>query len=82
MRGELIGKGTYSRVYLALDTTTGEMVSVKEVEAPKSKDDRDIQHQMSLAKALKAESSLLQELDHPHIVQYLGFEETSDVLSM
>lgn len=47
-----------------------------------SKDDRDIQHQTSPAKALKAESSLLQELDHPHIIQYLGFEEASDVLSM
>lgn len=66
-------------MYLALDTTTGEMIAVKQVEAPKSNDERDVQHQMSLAKALKAESSLLQELDHPHIVQYLGFEETYDV---
>lgn len=64
MRGELIGNGTYSRVYLALDSTTGEMIAVKQVEAPKSNDERDVQHQMSLAKALKAESSLLQELDH------------------
>lgn len=69
-------------MYLALDTTTGEMNAVKQVEAPKSNDERDVQHQMSLAKALKAESSLLQELDHPHIVQYLGFEKTYDVLSM
>lgn len=51
-------------MYLALDSTTGEMIAVKQVEAPKSNDERDVQHQMSLAKALKAESSLLQELDH------------------
>lgn len=82
MRGELIGKGTYSRVYLALNTTTGEMIAVKQVEAPKSNDDREVQYQTSLAKALKAESRLLQQLDHPHIVQYLGFEESSDFLSM
>lgn len=62
MRGELIGKGTYSRVYLALDTTTGEMVAVKEVEVPMSKDDRDIQHQTSLPRRSKQKAVFYKSL--------------------
>jgi len=33
-------------------------------------------------KALKLESETLKDLDHPNIVQYLGFEETMDNFSM
>ena len=36
VKGELIGKGTYGRVYLALNATTGEMIAVKQVELPLS----------------------------------------------
>jgi len=32
--------------------------------------------------ALKMESETLKDLDHPNIVQYLGFEETPTFLSM
>ena len=34
VKGDLIGKGTYGRVYLALNATTGEMIAVKQVEMP------------------------------------------------
>ncbi|KAJ7900257.1 MAP kinase [Mycena olivaceomarginata] len=65
VRGELIGRGTYGRVYLALNATTGEMIAVKQV-----------------VQALKDESETLRVLDHPNIVQYLGFEETLSNLSI
>ncbi|KAG1757663.1 MAP kinase [Suillus lakei] len=82
VRGELIGKGTYGRVYLALNATTGEMIAVKQVEIPITASDRKDSRQMSFVQALKMESETLKDLDHPHIVQYLGFEETPTFLSI
>jgi len=82
VRGELIGKGTYGRVYLALNATTGEMIAVKQVEIPKTDADRDDSRQNNVVEALKLESETLKDLDHPNIVQYLGFEETPDFLSI
>ncbi|KLO14494.1 Pkinase-domain-containing protein [Schizopora paradoxa] len=82
VRGELIGKGTYGRVYLALNATTGEMIAVKQVEIPKTDADRGDSRQAIVVEALKMESETLKDLDHPNIVQYLGFEQTPDFLSI
>lgn len=82
VRGELIGKGTYGRVYLAMNATTGEMIAVKQVELPQTASDKYDSRQHTVVQALKMESETLKDLDHPNIVQYLGFEETSDNLSM
>ena len=82
VRGELIGKGTYGRVYLALNATTGEMIAVKQVELPKTASDHDDNRQTQVVDALRAESDTLKDLDHPNIVQYLGYEQTADFLSM
>lgn len=69
-------------MYLALNATTGEMIAVKQVEIPKTDADRDDKRQVSVVEALKLESETLKDLDHPNIVQYLGFEQTPDFLSM
>ncbi|KAF9270166.1 Pkinase-domain-containing protein [Marasmius fiardii PR-910] len=82
VRGELIGKGTYGRVYLALNATTGEMMAVKQVDLPRTASDRNDSRQITVVQALKMESETLKDLDHPHIVQYLGFEETPANLSI
>lgn len=82
VRGELIGKGTYGRVYLALNATTGEMIAVKQVEIPQTASDKNDTRQAVFVKALKSESETLKDLDHPNVVQYLGFEETPNFLSM
>jgi len=82
VRGELIGKGTYGRVYLALNATTGEMIAVKQVEMPQTASDKADSRQHAVVQALKSESETLRDLDHPNIVQYLGFEETPTNLSM
>lgn len=82
VRGELIGKGTYGKVYLALNATTGEMIAVKQVEIPRTASDKSDTRQVSVVEALKLESETLKDLDHPNIVQYLGFEETPTFLSM
>jgi mitogen-activated protein kinase kinase kinase len=82
VRGELIGRGTYGRVYLALNATTGEMIAVKQVETPQTASDKNDSRQISVVQALKLESETLKDLDHANIVQYLGFEETPSNLSM
>ncbi|PCH33872.1 kinase-like protein [Wolfiporia cocos MD-104 SS10] len=82
VRGELIGKGTYGKVYLALNATTGEMIAVKQVEMPRTASDKSDSRQVTVVEALKLESETLKDLDHPNIVQYLGFEETPTFLSI
>lgn len=82
VRGELIGRGTYGRVYLALNASTGEMIAVKQVEMPRTASDKNDSRQITVVQALKMESETLKDLDHPNIVQYLGFEETPANLSM
>ncbi|KAK2461990.1 hypothetical protein APHAL10511_006453 [Amanita phalloides] len=82
VRGELIGKGTFGRVYLAMNANTGEMMAVKQVERPQTASDRNDSRQTSMVLALKLESETLKDLDHPHIVQYLGYEETPTNLSI
>lgn len=78
----MIGKGTYGRVYLALNATTGEMIAVKQVELPNTDSDRLDVRQKGMVDALKSEIETLKDLDHPHIVAYLGFEETRQFLSI
>jgi mitogen-activated protein kinase kinase kinase len=82
VRGELIGKGTYGRVYLALNATTGEMIAVKQVEIPQTASDKNDSRQAVFVQALKLESEIFKDLDHANVVQYLGFEETPNFLSM
>lgn len=82
VRGDLIGKGSYGRVYHALNATTGEIMAVKQVELPKTPSDHDDKRQLTVVSALKSESATLSTLEHPNVVQYLGFEETPEFLSM
>jgi serine/threonine protein kinase len=69
-------------VYLALNATTGEIIAVKQVEIPKTESDRNDSRLNSVVESLQSERDILRDLDHPHIVQYLGFEQTADMLSM
>lgn len=72
VKGELIGKGSYGRVYIALNVTTGDMIAVKQVELPATERDRNDKRQLGMIEALRSEIELLQDLYHPNIVAYLG----------
>ncbi|KAJ7783708.1 kinase-like domain-containing protein [Mycena maculata] len=80
--GELLGKGSYGRVYLALNANNGELMAVKQVEIPQTTSDRAKPHHLEMVKALKFESKTLKDLEHPNIVAYLGFEETPQHLNI
>ncbi|KAK1218098.1 MAP kinase kinase kinase activity protein [Marasmius sp. AFHP31] len=82
VRGELVGRGTYGRAYLALNTTTGEMMVVKQVDLPQTRNERGDTRLEAVLEAFKLESETLRDLDHPNIMQYLGYEETPTNLNM
>jgi serine/threonine protein kinase len=72
IKGELIGRGTYGRVYLAYNITAAEFIAVKQVELPKTRSDKEDLRQQGMVASLKAEIELLKDLEHPKIVEYLG----------
>ncbi|KAF7351797.1 MAP kinase kinase kinase [Mycena sanguinolenta] len=82
VRGELIRQGTYGPVYLALNAVTGEMIAAEQVELPRTANDTNNSPQVTAVQALKLGVDTLTVLDHPNIVQYLGFEETPTNLSI
>ncbi|WWD21625.1 hypothetical protein CI109_106111 [Kwoniella shandongensis] len=82
VKGELIGKGSYGRVYIALNVTTGDMMAVKQVELPATEDDRNDKRQQGMIKALRDEIELLKDLEHRNIVAYLGYETSPEYLSI
>lgn len=67
VRGELVGRGSLGSVWKALDRSTGQLMAVKEViiDTRDQADDR-------FRNALQNEIDLYKDLEHPHIVRYLG----------
>ncbi|OBA23735.1 Pkinase-domain-containing protein [Metschnikowia bicuspidata var. bicuspidata NRRL YB-4993] len=77
VKGELIGRGSFGSVFLALNVTTGEMLAVKQVnvsDSTKSNSDG--------IDAFHKEVETMKDLDHLNIVQYLGFEQSKKTYSL
>ncbi|CAO3656635.1 unnamed protein product [Mucor hiemalis] len=74
MRGNLIGRGSFGRVYHALNIATGDWLAVKQVDAAVTQSDRRNQDLQAAADALYREIRLLKDLDHENIVQYIGYD--------
>ncbi|KAJ9624184.1 mitogen-activated protein kinase kinase kinase [Taxawa tesnikishii (nom. ined.)] len=82
MKGQLIGKGTFGRVYLGMNTTTGELLAVKQVEVNPKAANADPTKIREMVKALDQEIDTMQHLDHVNIVQYLGCERKEFSISI
>lgn len=82
MKGALIGQGSFGCVYLALHAVTGELLAVKQVETPSGSNTQNDNRKKSMIEALKREISLLRELRHPNIVQYLGCSSSPEHLNI
>ena len=82
MKGQLIGKGTFGRVYLGMNITTGELIAVKQVEVNAKAAGSDKDKIKALVKSLDQEIDTMQHLDHPNIVQYLGCERKEYSISI
>lgn len=81
-KGQLIGKGTYGRVYLGMNATTGEFLAVKEVEVNAKAAGGDKSKIREMVAALDREIDTMQHLDHVNIVQYLGCERKEISISI
>ncbi|KAJ5887946.1 hypothetical protein N7495_007987 [Penicillium taxi] len=74
IRGQLIGKGTFGRVYLGMNADNGEVLAVKQVEINPRIAGTDRDRIKEMVAALDIEIDTMQHLEHPNIVQYLGCE--------
>ncbi|GBC03541.1 hypothetical protein RclHR1_05190005 [Rhizophagus clarus] len=81
IKGALIGMGSFGCVYLGLNSITGELMAVKQVELPTGQSANE-QRKKSMLDALQREISLLQELHHENIVQYLGSQHDEETLNI
>lgn len=82
LRGELIGKGQFGHVYLAMNVQTGEMLAVKQVDTPRRTSEAREKQMSSVLEILNAEIETMKDLDHVNIVQYLGYERTPTNISI
>ncbi|KAI7903154.1 kinase-like domain-containing protein [Cokeromyces recurvatus] len=78
MKGNLIGRGSFGRVYHALNIATGEWLAVKEVDVVVTQADKRNADLQAASDALYREISLLKDLDHMNIVQYMGYDCNTD----
>ncbi|TIB05189.1 hypothetical protein E3P96_01356 [Wallemia ichthyophaga] len=81
VKGDLIGKGSFGHVYLALNANTGEPLAVKQV-ALTAHSEEENDGDNKLVDSIKYEIELLKDLDHDRIVSYLGFERTEKYFSI
>ena len=81
-RGEMIGKGSYGKVYLGINLTTGDFLAVKQVEVNQKAAGHDKDKMKEMVAALDQEIDTMQHLEHPNIVQYLGCERKEYSISI
>lgn len=82
MKGAMIGQGSFGTVFLALHAVTAELMAVKQVEMPSDSGTAISAKKNNMIEALKHEITLLRELRHPNIVQYLGSNSDEEHLNI
>lgn len=80
-RGELIGQGAFGSVYLGMDDD-GHLMAVKQVSLSKIGGPQGAAKLAEHIRSLEAEVGLLQSLNHPNIVCYLGTDRTPQALNI
>ncbi|KAF5365591.1 hypothetical protein D9758_003321 [Tetrapyrgos nigripes] len=81
IKGALIGAGSFGKVYLGMDASTGTLMAVKQVELPTGSAP-NLERKKSMLSALEREIELLQNLQHENIVQYLYSSLEDDCLNI
>ncbi|KAJ2698955.1 ATP binding [Coemansia sp. IMI 209128] len=71
IKGAPIASGSFGSVYFGMNTRTGAIMAVKEVELPKP-GSVSMKRNQRMADALRHELDLLKGLDHRNVVKYLG----------
>ncbi|KAJ7582664.1 ste11-like protein [Mycena floridula] len=81
IKGALIGAGSFGKVYLGMDASTGLLMAVKQVELPTGSAP-NLERKKSMLTALEREIEFLQDLQHENIVQYLYSSLEDDCLNI
>lgn len=74
-KGELIGKGSFGKVYMAMNASAGQLIAVKQVRLTTSEDQEQ-------AMAIQTEITLMENLRHPNIVALLGTQRVGNKLNI
>ncbi|KAF0466654.1 Pkinase-domain-containing protein [Gigaspora margarita] len=82
VKGKLIGKGNFGKVYLALNLSSSEMMAVKQIELFQTLSDKSNERQKVQIKSFKDEMEILKDLDHENIVSYIGYEENEETVNI
>ncbi|KAJ3073913.1 hypothetical protein HDU98_000300 [Podochytrium sp. JEL0797] len=84
-RGKLIGQGSFGKVFFGVNLATQEVMAVKQVQLVPLKHGAMpalVNRNKKLLDALNIEISLLRELNHENIVNYLGFDVKENLVSV
>ncbi|KAJ7097890.1 ste11-like protein [Mycena belliarum] len=81
IKGALIGAGSFGKVYLGMDASTGLLMAVKQVELPTGSAPNQ-ERKKSMLSALEREIELLKDLQHENIVQYFYSSLDDDYLNI
>eukprot|EP00667_Euglena_gracilis_P001720 EG_transcript_1719 len=76
-RGRVLGKGAYGVVYLGLNQSSGELLAVKQV-CIDDNENMPTQETFARLRALAQEIRMMENLQHPNIVRYLGTDRTEN----
>jgi mitogen-activated protein kinase kinase kinase len=82
MRGEMIGKGTFGKVYLGMNMTTIELIAVKQVDVNPRAAGTEKERMKEMLRSLDVEIEMMESLEHPNIVTYLGSEKSEMSMSI
>jgi len=74
-KGELIGKGSFGKVYMAMNSATGELIAVKQVRLTTAEEQEQ-------AASIQNEIGLMENLRHPNIVSLLGTQRNGNKLNI
>ncbi|KAJ3010108.1 UNVERIFIED_CONTAM: hypothetical protein HDU68_002326 [Siphonaria sp. JEL0065] len=84
-KGQMIGQGSFGKVYFGVNLTNQELMAVKQVQLVPLKVGAGpalVNRNKKLLDALHVEISLLQELNHQNVVNYLGFDVQENLVSV
>ncbi|TPX77325.1 hypothetical protein CcCBS67573_g01407 [Chytriomyces confervae] len=86
LKGDMIGKGSFGRVFYGVNLITREVMAVKQIDViPISRYRNKIEAEKNRSKmidSLRTEILLLNELNHGNIVRYLGFDIDNTLVSV
>ncbi len=74
-RGDLIGKGSFGKVFMGMNVKNGELLAIKQVNLNTTED-------QETAMQIQTEITLMENLRHPNIVSLLGTQRTGHKLNI